>query len=149
RRSANDPVRPRSRGRQAFTEEGFDMRRSAVWGAILLALVLASAASAAGTARTARDEYIVVFKDGTNAKAKANAYNVSADFVYRYALSGFAAKLNAKQQSRLAGDPDTLMVALDDPDPASGESAGAMQRQPTPIEQSPQKVARGVRRIGT
>lgn len=124
------------------------MLRSAVWGAILLALVLSSAASAADKAGQARDEYVVVFKDGTNAKAKANADNVSPDFVYRYALSGFAARLNAKQQARLAADPDTLMLVPDDPEPASA-SAGAMRRQPTPIEQSPQQVARGIRRIGT
>ena len=86
---------------------------------------------------------IVVFKDRVNAAAKAARLGVRPQFVYRYALSGFAAPLSAEQQARLTADRDVLMVTFADRDAVPTHGVGP----PLP-PQPAQVVAFGVRRVG-
>ena len=65
--------------------------------------------------------YVVVFRDGVDAKRKAHRYGVTPTFTYGYALSGFAAVLTPEQQSWLRLDRDVLMIA-----PADRDAGGAM-----------------------
>ncbi len=74
---------------------------------------------AAGPARVAssaapiRDHYIVVMKKGAGAHAAARGVGAAPSFVYRAALNGFAAKLNAAQLNALRNNP---MVESIEPD---------------------------------
>lgn len=51
------------------------------------------------------DQYIVVLKEGADAQAIADALGVKAKHVYKAAIKGFTAKLNAKQLDALRANP--------------------------------------------
>ena len=86
-----------------------------------------------------------MFRTGTKAADKARALHVTPRFVYRYALSGFAADLTQSQLDQLSADPTTTMVS-DVQWPQL--PAGTAQRGSTPVEQIAQVIPAGVRRIG-
>ena len=89
---------------------------------------------------------VVVFRDGVNAASRAAKLGVRPEFIYRYALSGFAAELTPQQQAKLAGDRDVLMVTLADRDAAPQHHATPSPL--TPIEQTPQIISHGLQRVG-
>ena len=91
--------------------------------------------------------YVVVFRDGVDAKRKAHRYGVTPTFTYGYALSGFAAVLTPEQQSWLRLDRDVLMIAPADRD-AGGAMAASSSVISTPIEDIPQGVPNRISRIG-
>ena len=114
----------------------------AALGAVLPVTTSGAVATAAAEAATA--QYVVVFRDGVNARAKALKAGVKPRFVYSQALSGFAADLTTAQRHRLAADPQTLMVTRSDRTSAPTAQPGA-----TPVENTAQLVPHGIRRIGT
>jgi subtilisin len=93
-----------------------------------------------------KTEYVVVFRDGIDAAAKARRYGATPIFVYSHALSGFAAPLGPIQLLALKLDRDVLMVTTADrdaPQPSSLTPQGN-----TPIEGIPQNIPNRVRRVG-
>lgn len=115
----------------------------AVSACVAVALPTA-AAPAAGAAAGPTVLYVVVFQDGVDARDKASKAGIKPAFVYDKALSGFAANLTPAMRDRFAADPQALMVV-----PADHSQLPAVKPGTTPIEQFPQVVARGIRRIGT
>lgn len=95
----------------------------------------------------ARPGWVVVFKDWVNPLAKAAKLGVRPTYVYRYALSGFAASLSPQQQAALAADRDVLMVTPADRD-ATSPGHKSSPAPPTPIEAFPQIVPSSLKRIG-
>jgi subtilisin family serine protease len=59
------------------------------------------------------DQYIVVLKAGASAHAAASAVGATPRFVYRAALNGFAARLNAAQLTALRNNPQVAFIAPD------------------------------------
>ncbi|HEX6369513.1 MAG TPA: S8 family peptidase [Longimicrobium sp.] len=60
-----------------------------------------------------KDQYIVVFKPGASPRAAASAMGVTPAHVYRAALNGFAAKLNAAQLAALQKNPQVDYISPD------------------------------------
>ncbi|HEY0022284.1 MAG TPA: S8 family peptidase [Longimicrobium sp.] len=77
-------------------------------------------ASANVQAGNIQDQYIVVFKAGASANAAAAAVGARPLHVYRAALNGFAAKLNAAQLAALRNNPQVDYIAPDQVVTASG-----------------------------
>jgi subtilisin len=81
----------------------------------VLVSVLAWAGNAG--AGTIPGQYIVVLKDGSDARTVAaqHARSAGADvfFVYEHALAGYAARLSATGLARVQADPRVLFVSLD------------------------------------
>jgi subtilisin len=75
-------------------------------------------ASAARSEATAQP-YVVVLREGRDsdrvAGAHARRYGAEVSFVYRAAVSGYAATLSASQLSALRADPDVAFVSEDRP----------------------------------
>lgn len=71
--------------------------------------------------------YILVYRDGVNARAKAAHAGVKPSFVYSHALDGFAANLTPAQRAAIAGDPQALMVL-----PGHTTSVGRTRGAPRP-----------------
>ncbi len=86
----------------------------------LLLTMLAAHSSAVAAARpgdVVRDKYIVVFKAGTPAAAKAQAlaarHGLTLDQLYTTALQGFAGTIPAGILARIQADPDVAYIAQD------------------------------------
>jgi subtilisin family serine protease len=91
-----------------------------VSGLVLSASLLSSGAATAAPAKLipARDQaianqYIVVLKDGANARSVAAVAGVSPKYVYEAALNGFAATLNAGQLNALQHNPNVDYIEQD------------------------------------
>jgi subtilisin family serine protease len=89
--------------------------------------------------------FVVLFKAGTTAATKAQALGATPRFVYRSAVSGFAADLSQAQLDQLSVDPSVVMVA-DAHWPAVPASSAAPAV--APVKQTKQVVPAGVRRVG-
>lgn len=82
----------------------------------LVAMLLAVAwlpFAASSSVADASAPYIVVYRQGVSANAKAGANGVTPSFVYRQAVSGFAANLTGGQLARIRSDPDVVIVQPD------------------------------------
>jgi subtilisin len=84
---------------------------------VVVALLMAVPASAAGSSPGAAGSYIVVLRDGASADAVASRH--SATFgaqvgqVYRHALNGYAATMSASAARAIAADPRVAYVSAD------------------------------------
>jgi subtilisin family serine protease len=83
-----------------------------------------AAALAAGPPSGAlQDQYIVVFKAGTNPRAAAALVGATPRHVYHAALNGFAARLNAGQLTALRNNPNVEYISPDQVVTADGTQA--------------------------
>jgi subtilisin family serine protease len=85
-----------------------------------------AAFSASSPSGEIKDQYIVVFKRGTSPRAAAAAVGATPRHVYRAALNGFAAKLNAGQLAALRNNPNVDYIS-----PDQVVTANATQTYPT------------------
>jgi subtilisin family serine protease len=91
-----------------------------VSGLVLSASLLSGGAAAAAPAKlipaadqAIANQYIVVLKDGANARSIAAVAGVSPKYVYEAALNGFAATLNAGQLNALQHNPNVAYIEQD------------------------------------
>jgi subtilisin len=83
--------------------------------AILLACALAGATGLTAQAAPAPEgDYIVVLKDGTDAKAKADKHSqdngAKVGHLYQSALKGYSGRMSEQSRDRIAADPDVAWV---------------------------------------
>ena len=110
-------------------------RHAVLLGGITLALAACSRDSAAplspdtgpeaalavgAQSRAIKDQYIVVFKAGASPRAAAAAVGATPSHVYRAALNGFAARLNAAQLAALQKNPNVEYISPDEVITADG-----------------------------
>ncbi|HEY0736039.1 MAG TPA: S8 family peptidase [Herpetosiphonaceae bacterium] len=89
-------------------------------GLVLSASVLVSGPAAAAPAQVIAangkaipDQYIVVLKEGAQARSVASVAGISPKYVYEAALNGFAAQLNAGQLKALQNNPNVAYIEQD------------------------------------
>jgi len=112
-------------------------------GLLLAAMLLGTTAASGRTAAVGERDYIVVLKDGRDPVAAAARQGVTPTYVYDAALSGYAARLSPALLKKVAADPDTSNVELDE---VTLLEQSPPQDSVTP--QPPQLIDTGVRRIG-
>jgi subtilisin family serine protease len=84
---------------------------------VVVALLMAVPASAAGSSPGAAGSYIVVLRDGASVDAVASrhsaAFGAQVAQVYRHALNGYAATMSASAARAVAADPRVAYVSAD------------------------------------
>ncbi|HEY3058688.1 MAG TPA: S8 family serine peptidase [Chloroflexota bacterium] len=100
----------------------FGVRSTAIAAALSLPLLVSlsvAPVTAAQPAGPAAKSYIVVLRDGEDARQvaheHANSHALSIDFVYEHALSGYAAAIPANRLSQIQADTRVLFVSEDRP----------------------------------
>lgn len=95
------------------------MRKSWLRRACVLALVgIISAGLAATGSASERERYIVVLKDGVDARAaaaEARSQGAQVEYVYEYALRGYSATMTPEAAARLTNNPRVAYVEADLP----------------------------------
>ena len=93
------------------------MRRRYLVGVVLGALLVAMLAAVPSASAATPGSYIVVLKSSASpdrlARAHAGRYRAKVGFVYRHALKGYSASLEAADATRLRSDPDVAAVVAD------------------------------------
>ena len=101
------------------------MRRLAI--ALALAATLAGAAAPVAEAGSTTYPYVAVFRAGADAQTATSRleskFGFRANYRYRAALGGFAARLTSTQRTGVAADPEVEFVAVDTNHTGAGSTA--------------------------
>lgn len=119
--------------------------KAAIAFAIAAAPVLAVVTKAAPP-EGSRGNYIVVLKDGANARDVGGRHGLAVGQVWHDALSGFAAEVPEARLAALKADPEVAFVSEDRPveayDRAEASARGAGSPPPQPAQSSPTGIGR-------
>jgi subtilisin family serine protease len=117
-------------------------------GIVAAGLGVSRAAKTIQPPASTNDRYIVVLQDGADAQKvardHARRFGVRVDFVYRFALQGYAARIDPSRIPAIELEPEIQFVDFDqDPPPPVGSRASAQPK----VEQPLQATSFGIDRI--
>src|SRR6185503_227842 len=104
----------RASRRCAPTRAGWRRIANAVGAVLLAAAALTNGASAAGPGLDESLPYLVILADDADVDLRLRGFSrslgIRASHAYRYAVHGFAARLNARQLAALSSDPVVSLI---------------------------------------